>query len=47
MKKYEAIAQQIKSKIQNGTLQPGQKLPSEAELCRQYAASRLSVRSAV
>lgn len=47
MNKYETIAQQIKSKIQDGTLQPGQKLPSEAELCRQYAVSRLSVRSAI
>ena len=47
MNKYEAIAQQIKLQIQDGTLRPGQKLPSEAELCQQYATSRLSVRSAV
>lgn len=47
MNKYEVIAQQIRQKIQNGTYAPGQKLPSEAELCREYGASRLSVRSAI
>ena len=47
MNKYEAIAQQLKQKIQDGSLAPGQKLPSEAELCLEYEASRLSVRSAV
>ncbi len=47
MNKYEAIAYQLKSKIMDGTLQPGGKLPSEAELCREYDASRLSVRSAI
>ena len=47
MNKYEAIARQIKLKILDGSLRPGQKLPSEAELCRDYEASRLSVRSAI
>lgn len=47
MNKYEVIAQQIRQKIQNGMYAPGQKLPSEAELCREYGASRLSVRSAI
>lgn len=47
MNKYEVIAQQIRQKLQNGTYAPGQKLPSEAELCREYGASRLSVRSAI
>ncbi len=47
MNKYEAIARQIKLKILDGSLRPGQKLPSEAELCREYEASRLSVRSAI
>lgn len=47
MNKYEAIAQQIREKIQNGVYSAGQKLPSEAELCREYGASRLSVRSAI
>lgn len=47
MNKYEVIAQQIRQKIQNGTYAPGQKIPSEAELCREYGASRLSVRSAI
>lgn len=47
MNKYEWIAQQIKQQIQAGTYLPGQKLPSEAELCRAFGASRLSVRSAI
>ena len=47
MNKYEVIAQSLKSRIQNGTYCPGQKLPSEAELCREFGASRLSVRSAI
>lgn len=47
MNKYEWIAQQIKQQIQTGTYLPGQKLPSEAELCRAFGASRLSVRSAM
>ena len=47
MNKYETIARQIKLKILDGSLRPGQKLPSEAELCREYEASRLSVRSAI
>lgn len=47
MNKYEEIAQQLKEKIADGTFAPGQKLPSEAQLCRIFAASRLSVRSAL
>ena len=47
MNKYEEIARRLKDRIQSGTYPPGQKLPSEAELCREFSASRLSVRSAL
>ena len=47
MNKYEEIAERLKEKIADGEFAPGQKLPSEAELCRVFGASRLSVRSAL
>lgn len=47
MNKYEEIAEQLKELITDGKYAPGQKLPSEAELCRVFDASRLSVRSAL
>ena len=47
MNKYVEIAEQLKQKIVDGEFAPGQKLPSEAELCRIFEASRLSVRSAL
>lgn len=47
MNKYEEIAEQLKERITGGEFAPGQKLPSEAALCRSFGASRLSVRSAL
>lgn len=47
MNKYEIIAEQLKKSIECGDFLPGQKLPSESELCRSFGASRLSVRSAL
>lgn len=47
MNKYEEIARCLKDRIRSGAYIPGQKLPSEAELCREFSASRLSVRSAI
>ena len=47
MNKYEAIARCLRERVQDGTYPPGRKMPSEAELCREFGASRLSVRSAV
>ena len=47
MNRYEEIAQRLRARILDGTYRPGQKLPSEAALCREFSASRLSVRSAL
>lgn len=47
MNRYEEIAQSLRAQIRNRTYRPGQKLPSEAELCREFSASRLSVRGAL
>ncbi len=43
----EQIAQQIKEKIINGELKPGDKLPSENEFCKIYGVSRVVVRQAL
>ena len=47
MNKYEEIAGRLKERIVSGAYRPGQKLPSESELCREFSASRLSVRGAL
>lgn len=43
----EQIAQQLKEQIIAGELKPGDKLPSESELCQMYQVSRTSVRQAL
>lgn len=43
----EEIARQIMDLIADGTLQPGQRLLSERELCRLFGASRSSLREAL
>lgn len=43
----EEIAKQIIKLISTGELQPGQRLPSERELCAQFGASRSSLREAL
>lgn len=43
----EAIAQQIMDLIANGDLKPGQRLPSERELCKDFGAGRSSLREAL
>ncbi len=47
MKKYEKIQNMMKEKMATGALKPGDKLPSEAELCRQFSVSRNVVRQAL
>lgn len=44
---YEKIVEQIESHILGGQLQPGDKLPSELELARQFGVSRTAVREAM
>jgi GntR family transcriptional regulator, transcriptional repressor for pyruvate dehydrogenase complex len=43
----EEIAQQIMDLISNGDLKPGQRLPSERELCKNFGAGRSSLREAL
>jgi len=43
----EMILQQIEGAILSKQVKPGEKLPSEIELCRQFGASRTSVREAL
>jgi GntR family transcriptional regulator len=45
--KYQQIADDLLLKIEQGTLRPGDRLPSEPELCETYAASRNTVRLAI
>ncbi len=43
----DQVAQQLEARIRSGDLQPGQKLPTEAELVQQLEVSRTVVREAV
>ncbi|ADV82356.1 FadR/GntR family transcriptional regulator [Terriglobus saanensis] len=43
----DEIVQQIMKQISSGSLRPGQRLPSERELCKQFNAGRSSLREAL
>jgi GntR family transcriptional regulator len=45
--KYQRIADDLLLQMRQGTLRPGDKLPSEPELCQTYGASRNTVRGAI
>ncbi len=45
--KYQEIAEQLRDQIDRGALQPGERLPSEPDLVRQFDASRNTVRLAL
>lgn len=45
--RYIALARTLRSEIENGTYPVGSKLPTEMELCKQFGASRHTVRAAV
>ena len=45
--KYGAVASALRDRIKRGEFQPGDLLPSEPELCRQFCVSRHTVRSAL
>lgn len=47
MFKYETIAEDIQKRIQSGEYQADEKLPQEMELCKQYDASRITIREAL
>lgn len=45
--KYESVAADIRSKIEDGTFAPGTKLPTIPELCIQYGISKITVKHAM
>jgi GntR family transcriptional regulator len=45
--KYQQIADRLRDQIDSGVLQPGERLPSEPDLVRQFDASRNTVRLAL
>ena len=45
--KYEAIAADIRRNIEDGTLKPGDKLPTVVEFCELYAVSKITVKRAI
>jgi DNA-binding FadR family transcriptional regulator len=47
LKLADQVARQLEARIRAGNLQPGQKLPTEAELVQQLEVSRTVVREAV
>ncbi len=44
---YEQIVEQIQRRIMDGDLKPGDQLPSERELGKQFGVSRTSIREAI
>ncbi len=44
---YKQIISVINEQIESGELQPGDKLPSETELMKEYKVSRITIRAAV
>ncbi|GAA5195616.1 FadR/GntR family transcriptional regulator [Rugosimonospora acidiphila] len=43
----QAIVEQIRGLLREGKLRPGDRLPSERELCQQFGVSRVTVREAL
>ena len=44
---YLQLKNKIKREIRTGMLQPGEKIPSEAQLQKEYGMSRVTVRAAL
>lgn len=44
---YQQLAEKIKAQIEEGNLQVGDKLPTEAEFSQQFEVSRITVRKAI
>ena len=47
MLKYEKIADDIRRSIEDGTLEPNEKLPTVVELCELYGVSKITVKRAM
>jgi GntR family transcriptional regulator of arabinose operon len=47
MKKHQVVETWIRNRIDEGVLVPGEKLPSESQLCAQFSVSRNAVRQAI
>ena len=47
MKQYEQIAEQLRTLVVDGELQPGVRLPNEEVLAREYGVSRATLREAL
>ena len=46
-RRHQVISQQIRNEIINGTMRPGDKLPTERELSADFGASRVAIREAL
>ena len=44
---YATVAEDIRARISQGELQPGQQLPAFPELCRHYGVSNITIRGAL
>ncbi|MBD2326004.1 GntR family transcriptional regulator [Alkalinema sp. FACHB-956] len=44
---HQQISEQLRSEIEAGTYQPGDRLPSEAQLMAQFTVSRITIRRAI
>lgn len=44
---YQQLAARLRRQIADGVYRPGDRLPSEAELCQQFGVSRITVRAAL
>ena len=47
MKQYEQVADQLRTLVVGGTLQPGSRLPNEEVLAREFGVSRATLREAL
>ena len=44
---YERVARELRRRVERGVYQPGNRIPSEAELVREFAVSPITIRRAV
>lgn len=44
---YQKVYEELLERIQNGTYPPGEKLPADDELCREFSVSAITVKKAL